>query len=419
MKNYYTGENHICSYKILIDSGLWSCEANLVSCSRIYRYLIENGHEITYDASQADFIIINSCGVVKGVVDRCLHLFHTYTSLKKKEAIIIMFGCLVKIDRELLAPLDLLLIGPDESNKLDEYFFTKFKFETIAPYCDDETKLTLISEKSQFDFYETIPFGVSKLLSRLSTRFRLNYNQIIKSVTYQNRIFISIAQGCLGNCSYCVIKKAKGKIKSRKIIDILSDIKQDNNTSKTVHLVADDCGCYGYDIGTNLFELLYKIQKEFPELSIDLNNLNPNWLEDSPKEYVKLFRDININFVKIPFQSGSDKIIKNMNRNYNVKKVQRIISRIKKVSPKTLIMTHFIIGYPGEDTIDFIKSISASKYFDYPLPFKYSKNKGTISSTLPNQKSELIISIRYTIFLLYLNIYLLIKLFTSSNPKNN
>jgi ribosomal protein S12 methylthiotransferase len=406
---------------VLIDSVLWSCEANLVNCSKIYRYLLENGHHITNNPSNADFIIINSCGVVKGVVERFLELYHNYQSLKKEHGKIIIFGCLVKIDKELVNSLDAIAIGLDESEsyKLDELFYTKIKFDSINPYCDDETKLILSSEKAQFDFYKDMPLNIFKSLLSLSTRFRLNYNHLIKNVTYQDRIFISIAVGCLGDCNYCVIKKAKGRIKSRKIIDIISDIKKYNTTPMIVHLVADDCGCYGYDIGTNLFELLYTIHQEFPNVSIDLNNINPNWLEDSPKEYIKLFGDININFVKIPIQSGSDNILKNMNRKYDVNKINSIISLIKNVSPKTIIMTHFIIGYPGENTIDFIKSIFSTRYFDYPLPFKYSKNKGTMSSTLPNQKSELIISTRYAFFLLYLNIFLLFKLFTSSYTKDN
>jgi tRNA A37 methylthiotransferase MiaB len=398
----------------LIDSGLWSCEANLVSCSRIYRYLIENGHEITYDASQADFIIINSCGVVKGVVDRCLHLFHAYTSLKKKEAIIIMFGCLVKIDREPLAPLDLLLIGPDESNKLDEYFFTKFKFETIAPYCDDETKIILFHNQKPYSFVENTPFLISKIFLPFSKNVRYNYLRYLKNITQTNRVFIEISRGCVGDCHYCTIKKAKGKLHSRKIVNIISDIKMLNDPSKNIFLVADDCGCYGIDIGENIFNLLNKINKEFPNQHIDLNNLNPQWIEKQSKEYIRIFQELPIDFVKIPVQSGSNKIIKKMNRHYDIKKVLKTIDSIKNVAPNTFICSHCIIGYPGENNIDFLKTLFSLHHFDYAIPFQYSKNIGTVSATLLHQKSRWIRSLRYLLFLAYINFIILFKLFNHS-----
>jgi len=115
------------TYKVFIDSALWECSSNLVSCSMIYRYLIENGHEVTNDASKANFIIINSCGSVKNMVDYSMNLYQNHYSLKKKNAIIIMFGCLVEIDKELFDSFDLYPISFDESSKLDEFFLFEKK----------------------------------------------------------------------------------------------------------------------------------------------------------------------------------------------------------------------------------------------------------------------------------------------------
>lgn len=417
MKKRLVRENNVHSYKVLIDSGLWSCEANLVGCSRIYRYLIDNGHEITYDASQADYIIINSCGVVREIVDRCLRLFSMYASLKKKDATIIMFGCLVKIDGQSLETLDLVRIDSDETYKLDEYFSTRTTFETVTPYCDEATKKKLFYKQNPFSFVETIPFFISRMFLPLSKRVRNNYLRYLSNVTLTNRDFVEISKGCIGNCSYCTIKKAKEKIHSRKIEEILSDITMLDNQTKNIFLVADDCGCYGIDIGENIIKLLHEIKRHFPDRHIDLNNLNPQWLEKSPDDYISLFQEVTIDLVKIPIQSGSNKIIKNMDRQYDIKKVLEIIDTIKIIVPSMFIYTHFIVGYPGENTIDFLKTLFAIRHFDYIIPFQYSKNKGTVSTTLPQQKSKWIISVRYLTFYFVLNFILMIKLFRKPTPQ--
>lgn len=398
------------SYKVFIDSALWTCEPNLVSCSMLYRYLIENGHTITYDPAQADFIIINSCGFFKKTEDISLNLFQKYYSLKKKNATIIMFGCLVKINENRLTSLDLLPVSHNETSKLDQIFCKTNKFETIQPYCDEQTKKMLLVGKQPYKFAENMPFLLSKPFISFIKKIKANYEKMIKHVTYLDKTFIVIGTGCTGKCSYCVIKKAKGNIRSRKIEDIITDIKNIYGPTKNIFLVAEDCGCYGVDIETNLFELLYSIHKKFPQISINLNNINPQWLEKQPKEYIKLFRDMKIDFALIPMQSGSNKIINKMNRQYNVDNVIKIIDQLKKVSPDTLVYTHFIIGHPGESVFDFLKTLAVTKHFDYQIPFKYYDNKGTVSASLPHKKSDFIISSRFLLFMLFINVVILYKL---------
>lgn len=398
------------SYKVLIDSAIWTCESNLVSCSMLYRYLIENGHTITYDPTHADFIIINSCGFFKKTEDKSLNLFQKYHSLKKKNATVIMFGCLVKINKNKLASLDLFLVGHNETSKLDQIFYKKNKFESIRPFCDEQTKKMLLVGKQPYKFAENIPFLLSKLFIHFIKKIRVNYEKMIRHITYIDRTFIVIGTGCTGKCSYCVIKKAKGNIHSQKIENILADIKNTYDSTKNIFLVSEDCGCYGIDIKTNLFELLQDIHKNFPQASVDLNNVNPMWLEKQSKNYIKLFQDMKIDFVLIPLQSGSNKIINKMNRKYNVDNVIKIIDQLKKISPNTLIYTHFIIGYPGESVFDFLKTLAATKHFDYPAPFQYYDNKETASASLPHKKSNFNISLRYLFFLLFINFVILFKL---------
>jgi len=378
----------------------------------IYRYLIENGHSITYDPTQADYIIINTCGFSRNNEEKSCNLFQKYYALKKKSATIIMFGCLVRIDENRLMSLDVVPIGHNDTTTLDQIFCRTNQFNTIQPYCDESTKRMLLIGKQPYKFAESIPFLFSKLFIPFIKRMRINYDRMVRHVKYIDRTFIVIGTGCIGDCSYCVIKKAKGNLRSRSIEEIEANIRNIHFRTKNIFLVAEDCGCYGVDIKTNLFELLYNIHNTFPEASLDLNNVNPQWLEKQSEEYIKLFEDITIDFALIPLQSGSHKIIKQMNRHYDPEIVVKIIDRIKKESPKTLMYTHFIVGFPGESTLDFLKTVAAVRHFDYPIPFKYSSNKGAASSRLPQQKSNVVISLRYALLMAVINIVIFSKLIT-------
>lgn len=413
------------SYKVYIDSAAWVCEPNLVDTSRIYRYMIENGHKITSNSSKADFVIINSCGLCKSSIDRSVNLFEKYYSEKQKNSSIILFGCLIKINPKLIGTLDIYPIDFNEGYKFDEIFYKKIKFENINPYCDDKTKNELLCNKNphespgkpifRYQLTRIIPFILSGLIFPFSKKVKVNHKKMIDSVTYENKNFIEIARGCTGNCSYCTIKKAIGNVCSRKVQDIISDIEKLYDPSKILFLVADDCGCYGMDIKTNLFNLLYEINKKFPDLLIELNYIYPYWLVRYPDEYIKLFKDVKINLASIPVQSGSNKVLKSMNRNYDINKVINVLGKLKEVSPITITYSHFIIGFPGENTVDFLKTLYCAIHFDFPMAFGYSESIDTTSKSLLYHKSKFTISVRLALFLVIMNLIIFYKLL--SNPK--
>jgi len=378
----------------------------------IYRYLIENGHKITQDAKKADFIIINSCGYHQEKRDASVNIYQKYNAIKNQDTKIIMYGCIVKIDEELLRTLDLYPIGFNDGKILDDFFFQKKYFEEMTERCDSETRNILCKTSGHLDFSLHSNFFLSRLFIPFSRKMKLKYNRFIFGLDHHDKILVQVSKGCLGNCYYCAIKKAKGDLKSRGIDAIISDIKSIYDPSKMLFLVADDCSSYGLDIGTNIFLLLKRIHKEFPDLSVQINYISPNLLAKFYKEYMRLFRESPISYVTIPMQSGSNKIIKNMNRNYDAFQVAKIIKEIKQISPNTLFEGHFIIGYPGENFIDFLKSVYITKYFDYPLAFIYSDTKGTKSYMLPNKKGRMAKFFRLLIISAFINLVVLYRLAT-------
>jgi tRNA A37 methylthiotransferase MiaB len=403
------------SYKIYVDSANWLCEINLLGYSMINRYIIENDHKIIDDSSDADFIIINSCGFTKDHEDTSISLFKQHYLKKEKKSTIIIFGCLVKINKKLIDSLDTYPIDFDEGEKLDKIFYKKIKFKDIRPSCDTKKLENLFFNKIIVYPSKILPVFVTKLMSPFSKKLKMNYQKIIDNLISKNKILIEIGKGCASNCKYCAIKKTRGNIRSRQINDILIDIEKFYDPTKELFLVADDCSCYGLDIQTSLIDLLYEIKKKFPDLLIDLDNINPCWLEKYPDEYIKLFSEFNISYATVPVQSGSNRIIKDMNRNYDIKKILNIIKKIKKVSPKTAIYTHFIICYPEETLIDYLKTIRCAMFFDLPIAFEYSEPKDSARSSVLDFKSRFVRTYRLTFFMVFLNFFVFYRLLTIPN----
>jgi tRNA A37 methylthiotransferase MiaB len=401
-------------YTVFLDSAHKQCELNTVSSSMIYRYLLQNGHKIITNAQTADFIIINSCGYHQDLRDKSVALYQTYHAIKKPNSKIIMYGCLVNIDNETVSALDLLPISFTDNYLLDKLFFQKKNYTEITPWCDSKIRNILVQTPKDLNISHHPNFLLSRFFLPFSRKMKTNYTHMILGSDHHNKIIVQISQGCLGNCSYCVIKKAKGNLQSRSIDKIITDITQMYDTSKILFLVADDCSSYGLDIGTSLFQLLKTIHQQFPDLPIQISYVSPNLLVKFQNEYQELFQQISIPYTTIPFQSGSNKIIKNMNRSYDARQVVEIIKKIKQVSPRTYFEGHFIVGFPGETVIDFLKSLFTIHYFDYPIELRYSESKGTKSSSFPHKKSEITKQLRYMVMTFFINIIILYKL--ARNP---
>ena len=402
-------------YKVYIDSAAWMCEGNIIETSRIYRYILANGHEITTMPSEADFLIINSCGFIREREELSIDLYESCRSQKKDNAKIFLFGCLVKINKKTLETLKTILVDFDEGYKFDEQFYNKVKFDDILPYCDDKTTKELLVAKKTFQESKIISFLLSRIMPHLSKRVRVNYQDIMNRVKFNNKILVGICNGCIFRCSYCAIREAKGGLRSRSVADILSDIEKLYDPSQNLFLVADDCGGYGLDINTDIFYLIYEINRKYPGIRMEFDAVNPYWLEKYPDKYISLFHDVNISFVTIPVQSGSNRVVKDMNRNYDVKKIQDIVRKIKKESPSTLIYTHFIVGYPGEKFIDYLKSLYCSLFFDLPIVLEYSGHSDKDKFSLPPPHSQFASKYRFTFFILFLNLVIFYKLLTFKN----
>jgi threonylcarbamoyladenosine tRNA methylthiotransferase CDKAL1 len=170
---------------------------------------------------------------------------------------------------------------------------------------------------------------------------------------------IPISQGCLGNCSYCLVKKARGDLNSFTPEDIVKDVKSALSEGvREIWITSQDCGCYGMDIGTNLPDLLRRVCALDGEYMIRAGMMNPNHALAFLDELIEAYKHPRVyKFLHIPVQSGDDKVLKDMNRFYTVKDFKKIVKEFRKEIPKITISTDIIAGFPTEDDSSFQRSL--------------------------------------------------------------
>jgi len=277
-------------------------------------------HNFTEEFSEikkADYIFINTCGVKEQTQTKILNFLKKLNENKIPQEKIIIFGCLVNIDKEALV-----------SEMPNAKYFK-------------------VSEKEKIECI-------------------INNVENNKSSNKKNTQTIILSNGCLGNCYYCAVKFARGKLESKPIEKIIKEIEYSVNEekSKEILLTSQDNGCYGFDINENLNTLLKKIIEIKGDFKIRIGMANPQHLKIIINELIEIYKNEKIyKFLHIPIQSGSNKILKEMNRYYTIEDVYDIIEKFKKEIPDISIGTDIIVGYPTEtendfqETIDFIKKI--------------------------------------------------------------
>jgi threonylcarbamoyladenosine tRNA methylthiotransferase CDKAL1 len=370
--------------QVYVDSSEIHCKSNAVLSGQVIEYLKKNNHRITNSLKNADYIIINTCGFDQQHEDISFNIFDKVYKNKKEETKVFSIGCLNNIARKKLEDKFSLLKIVDDMSQLDTYLATIVIASKIKNAYYDKSIFSEIESKLNVDTVFTrigIPFA--KLFISFFGKFKYPRTDLLKKIlnelTIENKVYVQIGSGCTGDCSYCIIKKARGKLQSRPIADILADIELTISHDKSLCLVADDCASYGVDIDENLFRLVDEINKKKPGIGIEFSYLSPEWITKYPDQYIDLFKNNNIKSANISLQSGSNKILNKMNRKYDIDNIIEIIKKIKMISPDTLLWTHIMVSFPTESWKDFYKSIKISGYFHYYNAFIYTPRKGTRS----------------------------------------
>jgi threonylcarbamoyladenosine tRNA methylthiotransferase CDKAL1 len=356
-----------------------TCSRRLLDAQRIKNYCEKNNYEMTFDPKRADFIIVNSCALEQSTEDNSIEVIKRLKSNKGK---LIVAGCISKINKERLKNVH---NGPTLSPT------TLGKIEKIIP----KRKVAFADIPDSHKFYiSPFPGTNHGVFSNIRDKFKsLN----ILSQKNEKIFYVRVSQGCLGNCSYCGIKKAIGRLQSKPLNLCLSEFEEGLKQGyKNFQIVGDDTGAYGIDIGLNFCTLLKEILKIHGDFKLDLGETNPIWFNlyaDSMKE---IFLSPKIIKITIPIQSASKKILKMMRRDTNIKKTKEMLLYLKKIRPDIEVITHILIGFPGETEEDLKKTLSFIKEagFSTAKIYKFAVKENTEAAFLPGKVSDILIDRR-------------------------
>tara|TARA_Y100000310_G_scaffold337331_1_gene424146 strand:- start:407 stop:1624 length:1218 start_codon:yes stop_codon:yes gene_type:complete len=308
----------------------YGCTANRNNSEILKGKLIQQGHKITNNLEIAETIIINTC-IVKGKTEnkifrRIQDLAKTYPNKQ-----MLVSGCMT------------------ETNKKE---------------------IRKLNPKANF--------------------LELNKKLLIPKIPDNKLIGITqISEGCFGNCTYCKTRLAKGKLKSFDMNDIVKSVENDLKAgAKEIWITSQDNANYGMDQDNKkqkLPELLNKILDLKHRFKLRLGMMDPNNVLPILDNLIEIYKNKKIyKFIHIPIQSASNKVLKDMNRIYNIEDVEQIIEKFRKQIPDIVISTDIIVGYPTESEKDHDKNIEFIRKFK-PDVFNLSKmsiHKKTLAEKL-------------------------------------
>lgn len=374
------GENKVVFIKIMLTTCL-----RATMFKDYTQYFKKNDFVITPDPMKADYIFVITCALTKPFIEDVVKYVAYIKSLKKNNAKIIIAGCLPKIDKTLLSK-EKDVIQIENNDQLDDMFGSREKIRNIG------SKNIYYSE----DIPEIRPFNLLGYKLRFMKKLGSKIDYYIKEIEGFNRhsLFHIVTNiGCSENCTYCIDKKATGAPLSKPIKTILKEFKLGLSLGfKKFHLSSDNMGLYN-DKGRNLIDLLTAINSINREFSIKIEYIHPSWLINNINSFEKILSKKKIRAIVVPVQSGNDRILKKMGRDYKSEDIHACFKRLNSKFPFLSIRTQFIVGFPSEseaefqDSVKFLDGLSIDPRLPYAV-FEYSDMKNTIASKYKNKISS-------------------------------
>lgn len=343
----------------------YGCQMNIHESEKLCGMLEELGYKKTEDRNDADVIVFNTCCIRQGAEDRAFGNIGALKPLKKqkKDLIIAVCGCMTQQE--------------DRVEKLKSTFpFVDIIFGTHNLYKFKEFMIKRLESKKR-----VIEFCTDdKLMPEQTNMVRDD----------KVNAYVNIIYGCNNFCSYCIVPYVRGRERSRDFNEIVEEVKDlISKGYKSITLLGQNVNSYGNDIkdeNVNFNNLLKTLAKLDGDFSIKFMSSHPKDLSkeviDTISENEKISKEIHL-----PVQSGSNKILKAMNRHYTIEHYMDIVNYIKSKIPDVRLTTDIIVGFPGEteedfeDTLNLIRNVKYDGIFGY----MYSVRTGTKAEKMENQ----------------------------------
>jgi len=331
------------------------CARNLVDTEVMMGILLKAGFEATADESQADFFIVNTCGFLQSARDEAFATIDELFSLKKKEAKVVVAGCMVQLYSEQLR----------ERFPEIHYFLGSGDVEKILQAVTAPEEGEVVSDAKSYLQMGEVPRLVS---------------------TPKHYAYLKIAEGCKKRCSFCIIPVIKGALKSKPLDQIVKEFQiLRKGGAKEIILIAQDLGDYGKDVkeSRGLYLLLQRLLQEEGDFWIRLLYLYPDEITD---EIIELIRSDSrlLPYLDMPMQHINDRILKAMHRKTSREHIELTLAALREKIPDIVIRTSLMVGFPGETEEEFQELVSfvEKAELDQVGIFTYSKEEDSYSAKL-------------------------------------
>ncbi len=346
----------------------FGCQQNEADSEKIAGMCLSMGYEICSEPALADLIMVNTCAVREHAEQKALSIIGQYKHLKaaKPDMLIGVCGCMVtqehrKENIKHSYPYVDFVLGTSSLHRLPELIYTKMK-KGKRLYCPEEKEYLVA---------EGLP--------------------IYRESSY--RAWVSIMYGCNNFCTYCIVPYVRGRERSRRPEDIIAEVKGLVEAGyKDITLLGQNVNSYGKDAKSDdgevydFADLLRDIDKIEGDYHIRFMTSHPKDASDKLIDVIASSRHVAHQF-HLPMQSGSDRILKAMNRHYDTEKYLRTVNYLREKVPDVTISSDIIVGFPGESDEDFEATLEMLRKvrFDMTYSFIYSPRKDTPAAAMECQ----------------------------------
>ncbi len=299
------------------------------------------GHAVVGSEEEADAVVVNTCDVIDATERKILR---SLRNLEAEGKGLVITGCIAAIDAEGLR--------------------AGFPDALVVPIADYSLFSELVEQRFGRGEGATAPPGGPTGI-------------------------VPIAQGCLGKCSYCITRLARGGLRSYPLRDVIEAVRREvGRGAKEILLTTQDTGCYGAEIGTSLPELIHQVCLVEGDFRVRVGMMNPDSLGDVLAETVDAFREPKVyKFLHLPVQSGSDRLLRSMGRNYGIATFEGQVAMFRAAVPRLTLSTDIITGLPGETEDDHRASVEMLKRVRPNIVnvTRFSARPGTVAAEMKEQ----------------------------------
>ncbi len=339
----------------------YGCQMNVSDSEVVASLLQKSGYSQTTDIKSADVIFLNTCAIREKAEETVMNRLDSLHFLKRRNPNLLLgvLGCMAKNLKDILLesrPYVDVILGPDSYRRIPEILDSR---KTSNHFVD--TKL------SKFEVYDSLFPSRSEGINA----------------------WISIMRGCDKFCTFCIVPFTRGRERSRAIDGIVDEVeKAVSKGFVEITLLGQNVNSYRTPEG-NFSELLAKVSDVKGVKRVRYTSPHP---QDMTEDVLEVMgdRDNICNYIHLPLQSGSDRILSRMNRTYTKKEFLNLVDRIHKYMPDCALSTDIIVGFPGESDSDFQDTMSVvnTVNFNFSFMFKYSSRPGTKAAEYDSQINE-------------------------------